>query len=119
MQSEQSNIDSSVFYSVLIPYNGYPNMLKDTMSNMVAYSFSETEDLYTLKLNSQYTFLLSANSFYAYPLINNLATFLYRSYTNDFKSTICGNVLAFSNYDYDLVPISLLEQIDLLSNMTL
>lgn len=115
--NDQNQIDQNPFYSILIPYNGYPNVLHDSMADMVSYAFAETEELYTLKLNSQYTFLISANSFHAYSLVNNLATFLYRSYSYDFKSIIYGNVLAFSNYDYDLIPFTLLQQIDSLISL--
>lgn len=117
MQNDQNQINNISFYSVYIPYNGPPSLLHDTMSNMVSYAFLENEELYTFALNSNYTLLTSINSFFSYRLINNFATYFYRSYTNKHTVTLYGNILLFSNDQYHLYPFQLMQQINSLNSL--
>lgn len=77
-----------------IPYQieEHPSIIKDEYNNLLNYSFGNT-NVYTIKLKNC-SMVLSYLDYSIESRINSIATFLYRTYSNDYQySTLYGNCL--------------------------
>jgi hypothetical protein len=82
-------------------HNEYPTIVTDSYDSLLNYSFGTT-NVYTIKLNN-FNMVLSYLDYSVESKVNKPATFLYRTYSNDYEySTLYGNCLIFDSQNNNI-----------------
>lgn len=124
--NKESYIETDSIKSALITVDGEINIINQSPTVAIDYSFPYASSIYRIYLNPYSFYVLSLDNALSEKNINTLATKLYRIHTSQYNKVVYGDALLFGSLDpldiysseeYHSIPYEMLEQLFLLQKI--